>query len=76
MDDATARNCSHTELARTGFKPSATGSWLTMMSIAAPAVNPTTTECGTRSTISPTRARPKSSCIAPTRKLKVSTRRM
>ena len=44
-----------------------------MISSAAPAVKPTTTECGTRSTIAPTRARPSSSCIAPTRKLSVST---
>ena len=44
-----------------------------MISSAAPAVKPTTTECGTRSTMAPTRASPSSNCMAPTRKVKVST---
>jgi hypothetical protein len=54
--------------------PNAVPSWLAAMSSAAPAVKPTTTECGTFSIQVPTRASPSSNCMAPTRNASVSTR--
>ncbi len=53
--------------------PSAVPSWLATISTAAPAVKPTTTECGTLSTSAPTRASPSSNCITPTSSASVST---
>ena len=44
-----------------------------MINIAAPAVNPTTTECGTISTKRPARTRPNRNWIAPTMNVSVNT---
>ncbi len=48
--------------------------WLAMMSMAAPAVKPTTTVWEMKFTRVPRRAAPIASCITPTMKVRVSTR--
>ena len=68
-----AATLSNTGWPRGKARPSRGPSWLLAISTAAPAVKPTTTECGTFSTMAPARARPSSSCRAPTRKASVST---
>ena len=72
VNDA-ARSVSNTDRPRDSGRPRNAPTWLLMIRIAAPAVKPTITECGTRSTRRPARASPSSSCIAPTRKVSVST---